>query len=301
MIDFMIQALSLTALLVGILSGEFVAFRAFGRPRRAAVLLDIAIFVLLLSGVYYYLGFYAADMLFYAANFFVGLVTIVLARALEAALGLTETVRSAQHIAARLVPALVKAGMDADEIGQWLRSIGVSGKQLKALLDKVEREIPPYLPKIVRIYDELDEIRAQLAALTAALAPRAHPKRAAQARTAASRQRPAERDRLGSFRRIIEAAIQRAEQETAQPQSAMPFGEASGGVPAAPQAQPQPAASQPIPQPKRLRKLAKRKHAKRAKRRSAKRKRPARRLARKAPRSPAKRAARRPRGKRRRR
>ncbi|MEM7813424.1 MAG: hypothetical protein QW548_00815 [Candidatus Aenigmatarchaeota archaeon] len=223
--DFIIQALSLIALIAGVMFGELLTLKAFGRPKRVALMLDIILFVILVTGIFYCLGFYAADAVFYAANFFVGLIAIVLTRTIEAALGLTERVASAGDVAEKLVPVLAKAGLDADEIKSVLLSIGVSAKLLDKLSAKVDKAVPPYLPKIVRIYDELDDIRAQLALLAAAVAHGARSKRAMRA--ARSTEMPAEHprsaaapDKYAGIRHMIQAAIQRAERESAEARGA---------------------------------------------------------------------------------
>ena len=91
MIELLFNFLSLLVFIAGIVLGEFLANRAFGRPRSALVsILDLVLVVFLISLLYTYMGFYTRELFYYLINFALGALSITSVRGLEWAARLTE-------------------------------------------------------------------------------------------------------------------------------------------------------------------------------------------------------------------
>lgn len=163
------QAAQLLALLVGILVGEALTYRAFGRPKPALVLIDIVLFVALITLIYNFLTITQLGPALYLANFFIGMLVITVMRTTEAGLGMTEQLPTGTQtrLAVTVVRALAKYGLDAEEIRGVLGSAGFSPRVVSKL--DIEREVPVYLPKLVKMRSDIEEIKNSMAEMTATL------------------------------------------------------------------------------------------------------------------------------------
>jgi len=157
-----VQILSLMALLVGILAGEIVAFRAFGKPKPKILLIDLVVFVVMISLIYSFVTFTEAGAVFYAANFLIGAVTIVSVRGLESLLRLTESPRGEEKIAVNIIRILSRYGLDDEEIKGVLKRSGISPKSVDRLSGMIEQNVPAYVPKLVKMESDLADIRVGL-------------------------------------------------------------------------------------------------------------------------------------------
>ena len=91
MFELLFNFISLLAFVGGIVLGELLANRAFGRPRSALVsLLDLVLMVFLVSLLYTYMEFYTQELLYCLINLALGALSITIIRAAEWLLRLTE-------------------------------------------------------------------------------------------------------------------------------------------------------------------------------------------------------------------
>ena len=167
--SLLVQIISLLTLLVGILAGEIVAFRAFGKPKPKVLLLDMVIFVVIISLIYSFVSFTDAGLIFYAANFFIGSICIVSVRGLESLLRMTETPKSEDKITVNIIRALSRYGLDEEEIKGVLKRSGISPKSVDRLSGMIEESVPAYVPKLVKLEVEIADIKTAVDSLAATL------------------------------------------------------------------------------------------------------------------------------------
>jgi len=167
--SLVVQVLSLMALLVGILVGEIVAFRAFGKPKPKLLLIDMFAFVLVISLIYSFMSFTEVGVAFYAANFVIGAVTIVSVRGLESLFRLTEGPKGEEKIAVNIIRTLSRCGLDEEEIKGVLKRSGMSPKTVDRLSGMIEQSVPAYIPKFVKMESEIADIKAGMDSLTVTL------------------------------------------------------------------------------------------------------------------------------------
>jgi len=169
MTEIVVQIISLMALLIGILIGEILAFRAFGKPKPKMLLLDMFIFVVILVLIYSFISFTEVGVLFYVTNFFIGAVCIVSVRGLESLLRLTESPKTEDKIAVNIIRALSRYGLDEAEIKAVLKRSGLSPKSVDRLSGIIEESVPAYIPKLVRLETEIADIKSGIDKLSSTL------------------------------------------------------------------------------------------------------------------------------------
>jgi hypothetical protein len=167
--DLFVQMTTLMALLIGILVGEILAFRAFGRPKAKILLVDLVVFVIVISLIYGFISFTQLGAVFYVANFFIGAVTIVLVRGLESLFRLTESPRAEEKVTVNVIRALSRYGLDDEEIKGVLKRSGMSPKVVDRYSGMIEQNVPSYVPKLVKMEAEIADIKAGMDSLTAGL------------------------------------------------------------------------------------------------------------------------------------
>jgi hypothetical protein len=165
MSDLIVQMMTLMTLLVGILVGEIVAFRAFGKPKPKILLVDMLVFVVVLTLLYSFVSFTEAGLVLYAANFFIGTISIVSVRGLESLLRLTESPRGEDRIAVNIIRALNRYGLDEEEIKGVLKRSGISPKTVDRLSGVIEENVPVYVPKLMKLEADVADIKAGMASL----------------------------------------------------------------------------------------------------------------------------------------
>jgi len=215
MADYAVYMISVVILLLGVMAAEYLTFRIFGRPKKYLVIIDVVLFALVTTALYSMTDFGTMSPTVYAFNFFVGFVAIIVIRSIEAGLGATEKIQTPEGAADKLLPVLVKAGLDSEEIKNVMKGFGVSPQAAEKMESKIDKSVPPYLPKIVRIYDELEEIKARLEKIATLLEKR-KPKRTKKPRDSKEQEHSDEepkQDPLSGMRHIIQAAIERTEEE----------------------------------------------------------------------------------------
>jgi hypothetical protein len=169
MSDIMAQIISLMTLLIGILAGEIVAFRAFGKPKPKMLLIDMFVFVVVLTLMYSFITFTEAGLVFYAANFLIGIISIVSVRGGESLFKMTETPKGEDKIVVNIIRALSRYGLDEDEIKGVLKRSGISPKTVDRLSGLIEENVPAYVPKLVKLETEIAEIKAGVDSLALTL------------------------------------------------------------------------------------------------------------------------------------
>lgn len=163
------QMISLMTLLVGILVGEIVAFRAFGKPKPKMLLIDMFVFVVVLTLIYSFMTFTEAGLIFFTANFFIGIISIVSVRGAESLFRMTETPKGEDKIVVNIIRALSRYGLDEDEIKGVLKRSGISPKTVDRLSGLIEENVPAYVPKLVKLETEIADIKSGVDGLAAAL------------------------------------------------------------------------------------------------------------------------------------
>ncbi len=162
MVELIIQVASLLSLLFGILIGEVVTLKVFGRPKPKIIMLDIVVFVLILVLIFNYVSLTELGYVYYALNFVVGLFAIILVRAVESVLKLTESPKEEEKIAVNVVRLLSRYGVSEEEIKNVLKRSGISPKIVDRLNEYVESNVPHYAPKLAKMEADIEEIKEML-------------------------------------------------------------------------------------------------------------------------------------------
>lgn len=163
MLDVLFEFASIFIFVIGIVAGEVIAHKAFGRPKSAFVfLIDLVLIVLIIAIIYSYIGFYEAGWVYYTTNFMIGLFSIVITRAIEWMLKLTERTEMGRNQAVDVVRVLSHHGLDAGEIKAALKKMGFSGGAVERYHNLIEKTVPAYLPKMVRMEKTIGRIEERL-------------------------------------------------------------------------------------------------------------------------------------------
>ena len=160
--EFLIQVFSLMSLLIGILTGETMTVKAFGRPKPKIILVDMFVFVLVLVGIYSFVGFTNLGAIFYLINLVKGNVVIVFIRGFEAIFKFTEPIKREENIAVNVIRALSRYVLDEDEIKAVLKRSGLNPKTVDSLKDVIEANVPVYLPRLIKMETEIEQIEKEL-------------------------------------------------------------------------------------------------------------------------------------------
>lgn len=146
--------------------GEVIAYRTFGVPKNAFVLiLDIIFFVFLISLASTYISFVQSSLPYYAISFSIGLLSIPFVRCAEDFLGLTKRPYLTATVSFKIIKALSNAGLDKTEISHILQKTGYSPKEVGKYERFIVEAVPAYLPKIVRMEKSLESIETRLNSL----------------------------------------------------------------------------------------------------------------------------------------
>ena len=162
MVELLVQVASLLSLLFGILIGEVVTIKIFGRPKSKIIILDIVVFVLILVLIFNYVSLTELGYIYYALNFVVGLFVIVLLRAIESTLKLTENPKEEEKIAVNVIRILSRYGVSEEEIKYVLKKAGISSKIVDRMSEYLEHNVPHYAPKLAKLEADIEEIKQLL-------------------------------------------------------------------------------------------------------------------------------------------
>ena len=165
MVEIIFQAAALASFLAGILIAEAVTYRVFGRPKPTVVVLDIVLFVVIVTIISNLFSFSELSWFVYIVNFLIGLFTILITRTIEGALGLTETTVARDKLLVNVVKALSRAGLSEEEIEDILKRSGFSPKAVERFQELLQNSAPPLLGKLAKISEDLDEIKKEVKSL----------------------------------------------------------------------------------------------------------------------------------------
>jgi len=165
MIDLITQATALITLMIGILFGENLAFRVFGKLKQKFILIDIIIFVVIITILYSFYSFTELGLAFYAINFGIGLISIIIIRAFESALGMTEGTSVEEKLSVNIIRALARYGLSDEEIKSVLARSGISPRVVDRLSGLIDESIPVYAPKILKMASDIEDIKKELSEL----------------------------------------------------------------------------------------------------------------------------------------
>ena len=159
MADFIVQFLSLAVFIGGLMIGEIIAHKAFGRPKSPFIfIVDVLLIVFIISAIYAFVGFYSQGPIFYVSNFMVGLITIMIARSVEWGLGLTQKSGLSGSKTIDVIRLLAHYGLDMEEIKAALKQFGMPHKGVEKYSHMIESTVPSYVPKLVKMEKTLDSI-----------------------------------------------------------------------------------------------------------------------------------------------
>ncbi|MBU5575425.1 MAG: hypothetical protein KQA40_03100 [Candidatus Aenigmarchaeota archaeon] len=165
MVDILVQVIALISLMIGIFLGESLVIKVFGKLKPKFVLIDIIFFVILITIIYTFFAFTELGLIFYVLNFGIGLLTIIILRAFEAALGFTESTSVHEKISINVIRALARYGLSEDEIKGVLKRSGISPKTVDRLSGIIDESIPAYAPKILKMAADIEEIKKEVSNL----------------------------------------------------------------------------------------------------------------------------------------
>jgi hypothetical protein len=159
MIEMLVQFLTLATFIAGLVAGEIISYKAFGRPKSPFVfIIDIILIIFIISAVYAYVGFYSEGIIFYVTNFVIGLLTIMVARGIEWGLGLTQREGISTNKTIDIIRVLAHHGLDVDEIKGALKQFGLPHKGVEKYGNLIEKAVPAYVPKMVKMEKTLESI-----------------------------------------------------------------------------------------------------------------------------------------------
>ena len=163
MIELLIQFLSLASFIGGLVIGELVSYKAFGRPKSSFVfIIDIFLIIFIISAIYAYVGFYAQGIIFYVTNFVGGMLTILIARAVEWSLGMTQKEGISTNKTIDIIRVLAHHGLDMEEIKGALKQFGMPNKGVEKYNHLIEKTVPAYVPKLVKMEKTLESIDSRV-------------------------------------------------------------------------------------------------------------------------------------------
>ena len=164
MADVLLQFASLLVFIFGIILGEFLAHRAFGVPKNGkAVIIDVFLIVFIITVFYSYVGFYGTGPLYFLTNFLFGSVSVLCTRAVLWVSGMTKTETIKPGRAVEIIRTLARHGVEEEEIKNILKKMGLKQDAVDRYQHLIERTVPAYMPKIVKMEKTLERMEKRLA------------------------------------------------------------------------------------------------------------------------------------------
>jgi len=156
------HAFSMISLIVGVLIGEYLTYRIFGKPKAWAVFIDIIVFIFVLSAVLNSFTFTDTGLMYYITNIIIGAFSITVVRAIEAPLGLTEKDVKQEKAVINIVRELSRHGLSKQEIKDVLKKSGFSPLVVKQYENIIDDHAPKYLTRMVKVERLVDEMKESL-------------------------------------------------------------------------------------------------------------------------------------------
>jgi hypothetical protein len=156
------HAFSMISLIVGVLIGEYLTYRIFGKPKAWAVFIDLIVFIFVLSTILTSFTFTDSGLMYYITNIVIGAFSITLVRAIEAPLGLTERDIKQEKAVINIVRELSRHGLDKGEIKDVLKKSGFSPSVVKQYENIIDDHAPKYLTRMVKVERLVDEMKDSL-------------------------------------------------------------------------------------------------------------------------------------------
>jgi len=157
-----IQAYSILTFIIGIILGEFLTLKFFGKPKPSALIIDLIIFVIVVSLLFNTVTFTESTPLYYIANVILGALTVIIVRAIETPLGLTEKDVQHEKTIINIVRTLSRHGLDKREIKEVLKKSGFSTSVVKRYDNLIDDHAPKYLTRMVKVERLVDEMKDSL-------------------------------------------------------------------------------------------------------------------------------------------
>jgi len=200
-------------LMFGVLVGEGISLKAFGPQEKLIKIIDVVLFAISFAAMFFFADFGNSGQI-YMLNFVAGLAIILIARSTEATIGMIDNVRSAEHVASVVIPTLIKAGVDSEDIKRMMQAMGIPQAKLEKLCARIDREVPAYLPKIIRLCDDVAEMKEHLYAMRKGGKKIKSRKAELQEPREEEPEKPEpKRDPFAGIRHIIQTAMERAAKE----------------------------------------------------------------------------------------
>jgi hypothetical protein len=168
--EFFEQVLSIIALIFGLVLGEFIASRAFGRPRVAILFfVEIILYAIIIVAFGDSIFFYQFDLTILGTNFVIGFLASIVVRAVSTAIGAAAAVPEKvalgkysreEKLLIETAKALAAHGMEIEEIKKIAATSGFSRKTIKEIFSQHRFEVKPH--PLVQEVARLEEIVAEL-------------------------------------------------------------------------------------------------------------------------------------------
>ncbi len=162
MAEVLLQIFSLLSLVFGIVLGEAVTYKIFGVPKPGILIIDIMLFVILISIIFSFVSFTEFNFFYYIVNFLGGLVSIICVRSIEGVFGMTETTIAQEKLLVNVIRLMTKHGFSKEEMEDALRRSGYSPKVLEKYRGMIESATPQYIPKLLKMEGALEDISKKL-------------------------------------------------------------------------------------------------------------------------------------------
>ncbi len=158
MVEVLFQIFSLLSLVFGIVAGEAITYKIFGVPKPKIILVDIVLFVILISIIFSFVNFTEFNIIYYIVNFLAGFIAIIVARSVEGVLGMTETTIAQEKLLVNIVRLMIRHGFSEEEISDALKRSGYSPRIVKKYESMLESNAPQYIPRIMKIEADIEKI-----------------------------------------------------------------------------------------------------------------------------------------------
>jgi len=162
MVEVLFQIFSLLSLVFGIVAGEAITYKIFGVPKPKVILVDIVLFVILISIIFSFVNFTEFSLTYYIVNFLAGFVSIIVVRSIEGTLGMTETTIAQEKLLVNIIRLMIRHGFSEEEISDALKRSGYSPRIVKKYENILESNAPQYIPRVMKMEGDIEKILKKL-------------------------------------------------------------------------------------------------------------------------------------------
>ncbi len=162
MVEVLFQIASLLSLVFGIVAGEAITYKIFGVPKPKIILVDIVLFVILISVIFSFVNFTEFNIVYYIINFLAGFVSIIVVRSIEGTLGMTETTIAQEKLLVNIIRLMIRHGFSEGEISDALKRSGYSPRIVKKYESMLESNAPQYIPRLMKMEEGIEKILKRL-------------------------------------------------------------------------------------------------------------------------------------------